>query len=1001
MSALDVLRSQLTRFLKPRTAALSSQATTLSPESISSWETNSSPLNFSFSSSGGTGGMATPTPAAAPVSARANGGPDARLPSPPGLAPLATTTDVLATIPRTFPLSAFPPPGLGSILPLPSAAAFHAAEAARVEEATQYILDTERERYTDNSVDYFAHFSTPPIWDPPSARAHALAGATDENGAPIRTHSQGGGALNADGLYDGEPPRDPAPHDEFRTPRKRTWMGTPDPEEVRRGLQRLRTSNSRPSGRNGGRTRASCSTNGASNPWAGSGQHSSTHVWNPPPLASFNPVEASTPTYAADPSPDAGHLPLTAPRASQTPGRSTSSRPQNGRSGHEAVPHPDDAAPTRDPNTSVRPALGYSSMEVDEEAQAPRSPDTKEPREDKGKGRAPPPEEETVLTDQDADGEGVAATQDGWAMADLHEARQQSLQQAALDLTVRGRHEPDRHHQTAGAGPSGAGSRYASHRGRENPVPDATGDVPLHRTHERADGRDRYVARDDRPRYPPTASASGRYTEAPEVHRRREHAYFPLPNTRAAQYLDAHPSQAPPSPPFLPQRSPMSHSPHLQRAASLRDQRLSAAPEQFFNDLRRHDHSPGLSPIREDRNSRGGGALFDDPATMDWAHEEGEILPTLLQAGRMREDDAPTEPPADGFPTVHRDDPETLIRGMANDWVRELWQDRPGTSILVDVFNYRYSEDDAHNRRVAETLRTALEYITDETDFDVVPPEPEEGHRLRARELPTTWAVRGLTQRGVARALEHSTWSFPAISFAVTPRSAVIPTWLFMLEGFLSDSPRNIRSALMRVLDEPEMRDWMGRLVAANPDFAGWDTDDAVVAVLRSLRTETLQLTNGNYVTNVYMRSPTRDPREWRQWVAALRERRYRSFANGTGRVRYIAACAGCGGVNHPMHLCPFPRIRGWNGPAPGEGVFGERRRDNLPSLPSSRARGGGSTRPNVRRNGRRDENDAPSSSRGYRSDSHDSSRGGGGRDARPRKGPGGNGNGSGSKRRH
>lgn len=84
---------------------------------------------------------------------------------------------------------------------------------------------------------------------------------------------------------------------------------------------------------------------------------------------------------------------------------------------------------------------------------------------------------------------------------------------------------------------------------------------------------------------------------------------------------------------------------------------------------------------------------------------------------------------------------------------------------------------------------------------------------------------------------------------------------------------------------------------------------------------------NGNYLVNIFIRSPTRNIREWRRWVTDLRSRRYRTFANGTGRVRYIAQCGGCHSVSHPPHLCPYPRLLGWNGPEQGEGVFGERRR--------------------------------------------------------------------------
>ncbi|TFK84300.1 hypothetical protein K466DRAFT_466317, partial [Polyporus arcularius HHB13444] len=270
--------------------------------------------------------------------------------------------------------------------------------------------------------------------------------------------------------------------------------------------------------------------------------------------------------------------------------------------------------------------------------------------------------------------------------------------------------------------------------------------------------------------------------------------------------------------------------------------------------------------------------------------------------------------PAEGFPAVYRDDPEMALRGMARDWTREIWSDAPGTDILIDVFNYQYSEDDSFNRRVEDTIRRHVERITNESDFDVVPPELEDGPRLRLRELPTLWAVRGLTPQGAARALERSVWSFPSLTFLTAPRSVTIPNWLFMVEGFLRDDDRKIRGAILRVLEEDDMREWIERMVGANPEFAGWPLDRAVQEVLDSLRIETLQLGNGNYVSNVIMHSPTRDVKEWRRWVAFLRSRRYRSFSIGTGRVRRALPCPGCKSVGHPSHLCPFPLTRGWNG---------------------------------------------------------------------------------------
>ncbi len=409
-------------------------------------------------------------------------------------------------------------------------------------------------------------------------------------------------------------------------------------------------------------------------------------------------------------------------------------------------------------------------------------------------------------------------------------------------------------------------------------------------------------------------------------------AFVPLPNTRVAEYVGTHgpsqsriPSEMPPPPPDA--LNGMLHSPAMR---SRRRQTMSARSPARMDLEGERLQSPterGLPRSPEWRRQE------YEPSEEDWDglldqevfEEDGEVLPSVLRQRGAEEDEAPTAPPEGGFPAIHRDDPEALIRGMSDDWVREIWSDPPNTGVAVDVFNYRFTEDDAHNRQVADALHWAFQQITGERDFDVVPPEPDTARRLRARDTPTTWMVRGLSTRGTARALSRRTWSFKCISFFTAPRSTPIPTWLFTLEGFLRGDARKIRAAILRALGDREMAGWIMEMVESNPDFAGIPLEDAVESIHHSVRVEVLQLGNGNYIANTFIRPPTRDPRIWRQWVADLRSRRYPSFAIGTGRVRYIAQCIGCHGVSHPVHLCPYARIRGWNGPRPGEGVFGER----------------------------------------------------------------------------
>ncbi|TFK79316.1 hypothetical protein K466DRAFT_570311, partial [Polyporus arcularius HHB13444] len=134
-------------------------------------------------------------------------------------------------------------------------------------------------------------------------------------------------------------------------------------------------------------------------------------------------------------------------------------------------------------------------------------------------------------------------------------------------------------------------------------------------------------------------------------------------------------------------------------------------------------------------------------------------------------------------------------------------------------------------------------------------------------------------------------------------------------------------------------------MINSNPAYEGRSTRRAMREILDSLRVELIQLDNGNYVANIFIRAPTRILREWRAWVADLRARRFPSFAIGTGRVRYVAQCSGCTSVTHPPHLCLFTRLRGWNGPQPGQGVFGDRGRSgNLPEPSANATRRYGST---------------------------------------------------------
>ncbi|KAI0681749.1 hypothetical protein C8T65DRAFT_751347 [Cerioporus squamosus] len=564
----------------------------------------------------------------------------------------------------------------------------------------------------------------------------------------------------------------------------------------------------------------------------------------------------------------------------------------------------------------------------------PPSPSPQPTRKGKGKARATTAD----LSQAEHVGARRRTPEDGWDDAEMLEARQRSLRQTLHDRTsgwTQGGFLGAM--QSGGAGPSRANDVYPVPRSNGPHLGGAAARDEYPSRAPSGGNRDRIPSRDRGHRTGPNGSGHPWDTneEAWQQSRSRlcdgraRSEFVPLPNTRAAFYMAARgPNGAAAN---TLQRSPISRIRGRQRTSpSVVGARTSARePGRTNADSRMHDdgtdealHDDPAQRSREaDGGMRMGRAFRGDPSSGDedgrrgselevrdedreWGSEDGEVLPTALWEHASHEDAAPTPIPDGGFPVIHRDDPETSLRGIALDWMREVWKDAPHTDVFVQIYNYRYTEDVVLNSRIAEALRWAFEQMSGECGFDVVPPELEEGTTRRQRDLPSVWVIRGLSPRATAHATSRGFWSLPTISFAALPRAMSLPSWLFTLEGFLTGNVDKIRATVLRVLRGEDMQLWIAEMVAANPAYAGWSTRRALEDVLDSLRVETMQLGNGTYIANVFIRSPTRSFREWRQWVTDLRARRYRSYAIGTGRVR----------------------IAGWNGPEPGEGVFGERR---------------------------------------------------------------------------
>ncbi len=294
-------------------------------------------------------------------------------------------------------------------------------------------------------------------------------------------------------------------------------------------------------------------------------------------------------------------------------------------------------------------------------------------------------------------------------------------------------------------------------------------------------------------------------------------------------------------------------------------------------------------------------------------------LPTALMAEEAMED-VPTlidSPHSDKW-AIHQSDPEEWYAGMSRDWMRSVWMDENPT-VLFSVFNYRFTSNDEINRHIESHVTAITVQLTGEEDFHVVPPEPDSERELSVRELPSIWAIRGLSEAAAWELIKLKVISSRGVSIITHPRTLQNPRYVCGLAGFLRPDVKSTKMAVLNVLESSYMKKRLLELVRSSESMEHLSYAKRVEKVIASLDVRFMETKEDGWVANVFVHPPTDDLEEWRLWAEEMRSCKYNLFLNGTGKARRPFWCAGCRGVDHEELACPFPKSRGWKGPQAGD----------------------------------------------------------------------------------
>ncbi|KAI9065873.1 hypothetical protein FKP32DRAFT_445975 [Trametes sanguinea] len=247
------------------------------------------------------------------------------------------------------------------------------------------------------------------------------------------------------------------------------------------------------------------------------------------------------------------------------------------------------------------------------------------------------------------------------------------------------------------------------------------------------------------------------------------------------------------------------------------------------------------------------------------------------------------------------------------------WRAEPKNSKLIAEVYAIEKYDLKTATETAKRLGATIAIISEEGEPSVQTPQ-EKPDDVPVMHAPTAILISDLTKRTKDLLLDMGTWSTDGITFTVHEFERVVPEFLLALEGFTQDRPLTVAKIIQETLEANPARTNIEKLVLKNPKLMvkGADSLEITMSYISKLHVKMRRLIEGDetslLIAYVYMKSPAYTSKEWESWRETLFDHDFTGRNGRKVKIRRTTRCAGCHGVDHMSHQCPFPLIEGWNG---------------------------------------------------------------------------------------
>lgn len=169
--------------------------------------------------------------------------------------------------------------------------------------------------------------------------------------------------------------------------------------------------------------------------------------------------------------------------------------------------------------------------------------------------------------------------------------------------------------------------------------------------------------------------------------------------------------------------------------------------------------------------------------------------------------------------------------------------------------------------------------------------------------------------------LKREVWSSSVFTFRVTTLDPVRPDYLFGITALTTQSAPQVKEVVKRVWDSQDVTTFIESLTDAIPDDQKTAAKENLTKFTESLQVKAMNIKKQGGAAaptfNIYANANfINDDGLWCLLRNYLASQSYALLFQDPGSAGTdLHRCSICHSIEHPRGLCPFPGIKGWNGP--------------------------------------------------------------------------------------